>query len=108
MVCSSRTDARVHALSSTFHVDIPQNKVIDTEKMFDKMNMKLRYMGESIQISDIEIVDPKIFEAYRNAVSRSYLYRIAVRKKTLNDTLHRKQNSELLPIEEVDRCHFVE
>lgn len=72
------------------------------------LNSRFKYLRESVRINKVEIVDSEIFDAHRNAVSRSYVYRIAVKNKSIQDDLHTKQNEILLPIEEVDRCHFIE
>lgn len=104
--CSSRTDARVHALSSNFHVDLDQEgkQPIDAETMITKLNNKLETFHAPIRVLDVEMVDPNIFVAYRNVSKRHYLYRLAVKSNASRAT-----NDEImLPIEELDRCFFFE
>lgn len=98
----------MHGLASTFQVDIPKEIAMNTDDMLVELNTKFKYLREAIQIHDIEIVDANKFEAWRNVAYRSYLYRIAVRKKKINQFPGVKQNQSVIPIEEIDRCHFIE
>lgn len=107
VACSSRTDARVHALASTFQIDIPNDVEFDTDEMMTEFNEKLTHLKHTIRINDIEIVNSEKFSAFRNVVSRSYLYRIAIRKKSELNTHLMNHNEALFPIEEVDRCYFI-
>lgn len=111
VTCSSRTDARVHALASTFQIDIPNDVEVDTDEMTTELNEKLRQHKQSIRINDIEIVNNEQFSAFRNVLSRSYLYRIAIQKKSELNTHLLNHNEALFPnafpIEEVDRCYFI-
>lgn len=59
--------------------------------------------GAAIRINSIETVDPTVFEAHRNIRRRGYLYRIAVRKRNVDDL-----DAVPFPIEELDRCYFIE
>lgn len=104
--CSSRTDARVHALQSTFHVDVANEaKILITEDkkhdMIAGLNEKLKNLRAVIRIHDVEIVDETNFSAFRNVLDRSYMYRIAVKPK-VNDEEY------TIPIEELDRCYIIE
>ncbi|XP_031622428.1 tRNA pseudouridine synthase-like 1 [Contarinia nasturtii] len=108
VMCSSRTDARVHAIHSTFHFDVKQSGTklqleTENEKMeiIATLNENLKYQNAAIRISDINRVDEKTFSAFRNVESRSYMYRIAI-------TSRNKRGECIVPIEEVDRCYFVE
>lgn len=107
VVCSSRTDARVHALQSTFHVDVPhavENASLCDEKKSEiiaNLNGNLNILRAAIRINDIEIVDKTNFEAYRNVAKRSYMYRIAIKPTG-------KIGEFDIPIEEVDRCFVIE
>lgn len=107
VTCSSRTDARVHALASTFQIDIPNDIEVDTDEMITELNEKLRQLKQSIRINDIEIINNGQFSAFRNVLSRSYLYRIAIQKKSELNTNLLNHNETLFPIEEVDRCYFI-
>lgn len=107
VTCSSRTDARVHALASTFQIDIPNDVEVNTDEMMTELNEKLIHLKQSIRINDIEIINNEKFSAFRNVVSRSYLYRIAIQKKSELNTQVMNHNQALFPIEEVDRCYFI-
>lgn len=103
--CSSRTDARVHALQSTFHVDVPKGNALfcDDKKseMITNLNYNLNNLSAAIHVNDIEVVDASNFEAHRNVAQRSYMYRIAIKPTA-------KLGEFNIPIEEVDRCYVVE
>lgn len=106
MVCSSRTDARVHALASTFHVDVNDVEntsftVNDKCKIITTLNDNLKFLRAAVRINDVAIVDEGCFEAYRNVKCRSYLYRLAVKPTA-------KKGEFTIPIEEVDRCYVIE
>lgn len=107
MCCSSRTDARVHALHSTFHVDVANtdgNVLHCAEKkreMIANLNDNLKILRAAIRVGDIEVVDRTNFEAHRNVIERSYMYRIAIKPTA-------KLGEFNIPIEEVDRCYVVE
>lgn len=104
--CSSRTDARVHALSSSFHFDWQHsNEKLDIEYLLEKLNTKLNHAGAGIRVNNIEAVDADNFMAYRNVAFRSYLYRIAVRKRNIEQQID--PNEIGFPIEETDRCYFM-
>lgn len=108
MCCSSRTDARVHALQSTFHVDVKNDENISFTKnnkheMIARLNNNLKVLKAPIRINDVNIVDETNFSAYRNVLNRSYLYRIAVEQKQIHD-----EHEHTIPIEEVSRCFIIE
>lgn len=107
MCCSSRTDARVHAIHCTFHVDVPNDDrnvmLCDNKKreIIANLNENLMILRAAIRINDVEIVDTTNFEAHRNVTDRSYMYRIAVKPVG-------KTGEFTIPIEEVDRCFVIE
>lgn len=101
-----RTDTGVHALNSTFHVDLLRKSGLPytttgittvLNKFFMKENLRIRII-ESKQV-------PNNFHCRFNAKSRTYLYRLAVLKnqyiKYPNMYLYK------IPIEEIDRCYFI-
>lgn len=107
-MCSSRTDARVHGLHSTFHFDVKKDRVnLQLETEIEKLetiavlNDNLKYNNAPVRISDIIRVDEKTFSAFRNVESRTYMYRIAITSKN-------KPGEYIVPIDEVDRCYFLE
>ncbi len=71
---SGRTDAGVHALCQTAHLDV--KTVLAPEIIRIKMNDEL---PADINIIEIEKTDSK-FHARHNAVSRSYIYQISKRR----------------------------
>lgn len=105
---ASRTDARVHGLSSYFHLDCDHNNEspIDIQKLRNDLNAKLTYANAAIRVNHIEPVDINVFSAMRNVFSRSYLYRMAVHSPSENRPADANFHS-YFPIEEVDRCYFV-
>lgn len=105
--CSSRTDARVHAINSTFHVDVEEDcnlKIssdIDKFKMIATLNDNLKFQRAAIRVNEIDVVDENTFMAHRNVESRTYLYRLAIIPK-------KKPDDFAIPIEIVDRCVIIE
>lgn len=110
MKCSmgyaGRTDARVHALSTYFTFDYEQNenKPINIHELLVALNLELTRRNMEIRINNIEEVDENVFEAHRNVNFRRYVYRIAVKKPCENNG----SDAVAFPIEEVDRCYFIE
>lgn len=87
---SSRTDAGVHAIRNTFHVDILRRRanarVIEKSGEEDSiyfdpndLRMGLNFFLESrkscIHITDVQVV-PNSFDSRRDAIARTYMYRI--------------------------------
>lgn len=68
---AGRTDAGVHALRQTAHVDIDRSERAATVQKAVNFHLK----GESISVLRIDEVDSS-FHARFSAISRSYLYRI--------------------------------
>lgn len=100
------TDTGVHALNSTFHVDLlrsnqkpyePEGITTTLNKYFYKENIEIRVL-KTRQVSNS-------FHCRYHAKSRTYLYRLAILKQEYFDrpnmyTYH-------IPIEEYSRCHFL-
>lgn len=105
---ASRTDARVHGLSSYFHFDYDHgdHSALDTLELISSMNTRLSVAKAAIRINTVELVDLNAFDAPRNVFSRSYLYRLAVPKERPARTQSTSAGITF-PIEEVDRCHFI-
>lgn len=93
---SGRTDAGVHALGQTAHLEI--TTMLAPEILRIKLNDLL---PADIVILDIQKADPR-FHARHHAVSRSYLYQISRRRTALGkryvwwvkDTLHVRRMQE--------------
>ncbi|XP_072944423.1 tRNA pseudouridine synthase-like 1 [Epargyreus clarus] len=104
---SSRTDGGVHALNSSAHFDLeptgarkyyPEKIVYDLNTFFWKTNTPI-LVKRCIRVSDD-------FNARYLALSRTYLYRLAILKKDV-ELLENTCISQIIPIEELDRCHFL-
>jgi len=78
VIGAGRTDAGVHALGQTAHVDLP--KALAVDKVRDAMNAHLRPHPISVLIA--EAADER-FHARFDATQRSYLYRIVNRRPDL-------------------------
>lgn len=90
-IISSRTDAGVHALYNTFHVDIDRiprsskNQVavssispFKPRDIIGGLNAQIKQLGagSDILIVGATSVDPELFHARFSALSREYIYRI--------------------------------
>ncbi|KAJ3642420.1 hypothetical protein Zmor_025211 [Zophobas morio] len=102
---SSRTDSGVHALNTTCHVDLfranglhyePRTITLCLNKYFKKHEVPIRILKTFIVPND--------FHCQHKAVSRTYLYRLGVINA---NALNLAPHLHLLPIEELQRCHFL-
>ncbi|PKA65041.1 tRNA pseudouridine38-40 synthase [Apostasia shenzhenica] len=100
-VCSSRTDAGVHALSNVFHVDVQRiskrkpNEVLTPHEpgvVRRAINHFLQKEGD-IMVNDVQCV-PEDFHARFKALERTYFYRLLC-------------GPELLPVFERERAWHV-
>lgn len=81
LVGSSRTDAGVHAIRNTFHLDLDLhafNSSMTPERFLRGLNTYL--LNEDIHVVDCRHV-PVEFDCRRNATSRTYIYRIMTTSK---------------------------
>ncbi|XP_045785692.1 tRNA pseudouridine synthase-like 1 isoform X1 [Maniola jurtina] len=107
LTLSSRTDGGVHALNSSAHVDLERKgeNIYETHYVTYEMNKFFFKNDISILVRKCLRVNDN-FSARFNALSRTYLYRLAVLKPDLvieeNTAL-----SSFVPIEEWKRCHFL-
>lgn len=100
-----RTDAHVHALHSTLHVDLERKngEPYETKYMTANLNKYMEKSNLDINVQSVEHV-PRKFSA-RRAVSRTYLYRLAIRR--IPNANHQfPVHYESIPIEELNRCYF--
>ncbi|EDV95962.1 tRNA pseudouridine synthase-like 1 [Drosophila grimshawi] len=111
-VLSSRTDAGVHALHSTVHVDLERSdgKPYDTSTLTGVLNRTLDKHKLPIRIlSSQRVVDT--FHCRYHATGRTYLYRVAVAKSvseaSKGSSLKNKGYESFVPVEEIDRCYFL-
>lgn len=75
--------------------------VTKLNKLFDRWN-------EPIRILNAQLVNPE-FSAQRDAINRTYLYRVAVHRSQHDKSTSKRQAfySLFIPIEEQRRCHFI-
>lgn len=79
-LASSRTDTGVHALENTLHVDLIHKKPgieYNPQDIKIKLNYWLRKHEEAIVVTNVLRV-PDDFHSRMHAVSRTYLYRLAI------------------------------
>lgn len=79
LVGQGRTDAGVHALGQTAHLDLPQ--AVDADDLIYKVN---KLIGKEIQIVEIEEVSAD-FHARFDAIARQYEYTITKRWMPLQE-----------------------
>ncbi|XP_054731892.1 tRNA pseudouridine synthase-like 1 [Anastrepha obliqua] len=108
-VISSRTDAGVHALHSTLHVDLQRrnSKPFDPTTITCVLNRLLQKNGFPIRVLSTQQV-PDTFHCRYNARGRNYLYRFAVAKNGNSHTDRLKNHDVFMPVEELDRCYFLQ
>ncbi|KAM7354818.1 DC-STAMP domain-containing protein 2-like [Cochliomyia hominivorax] len=110
-ILSSRTDAGVHALHSTLHVDLQRydGNPYSVASMTGVLNRTLDKQGLAIRVLNTRIV-PNTFHCRYNALGRTYLYRIAVAKNGIPETdrLRNRNFEAFLPVEELDRVYFLQ
>lgn len=83
LIGSSRTDAGVHAIRNTFHIDVDVeafNPVMTPDRFIRGLNTYL--LKDDIHILDCQRV-PLEFDCRRNATSRTYTYRLMSTTKNL-------------------------
>ena len=106
----NRTDAGVHALHTTLHVDLqrydlqPYNLTTLTTKLnrnFYKHCLPIRVLGVQQVSND--------FHCRYHATARTYLYRFAIAKssKITEESINCIENA-FIPVEELDRCYFIQ
>lgn len=107
---SSRTDAGVHALCSSIHVDLERRdgKPYDVNVMTGVLNRTLDKYDLPIRVVSTRLV-PESFHCRYQARGRTYLYRLAVAKTTPSGVNLRNQNYEkFIPVDEFKRCYFLQ
>ncbi|KPJ07966.1 tRNA pseudouridine synthase-like 1 [Papilio machaon] len=107
LTLSSRTDGGVHALNSSAHFDLERygTNVYDPEYITYQLNKFFLKNETSISVKKCLRVSDQ-FSARFNAVSRTYLYRLAVLKPDI-ELPESSIISSYMPIEEWKRCHFI-
>ncbi|KAH8349879.1 hypothetical protein KR084_008610 [Drosophila pseudotakahashii] len=111
-VLSSRTDAGVHALHSTVHVDLerPNGKPYDTTTLVGVLNRTLDKQRLPIRVLSSQLV-ADTFHCRYHAIGRTYLYRFAVAKDPPagdGENLRNRSYEAFIPVEEIDRCFFLQ
>lgn len=101
----------MHALHSTLHVDLERydGAPYNSTTMISVLNRTLDKQKLPIRILNSRIV-PNTFHCRYNALGRTYLYRIAVARAAIDvaDCLRNKSFETFLPVEELDRCCFLQ
>ncbi|KAH8301946.1 hypothetical protein KR044_001242, partial [Drosophila immigrans] len=117
-VLSSRTDAGVHALHSTIHVDLERSdgKPYDPTTLTGVLNRTLDKHKLAIRVlSTRRVADT--FHCRYHATGRTYLYRVAVARNPAEaapdeasnrSSLKNKSYEAFLPVDEIDRCYFLQ
>ncbi|XP_055547637.1 tRNA pseudouridine synthase-like 1 [Wyeomyia smithii] len=105
---SSRTDAGVHALHNTVHVDLERRngKPYEEDKVTRRLNRAFGSQELPIRVISTQLV-PMSFHARLCAKSRTYLYRLAVLRRKYCEGTSMHALTRFIPIEEHDRCYFV-
>lgn len=113
LTLSSRTDAGVHALHSTVHVDLHRRngQPYDGSGVAIVLNRFLFKKRLPIRVLSVEHV-PETFHSRYSAKSRTYLYRLATPKQAVTPPIELQTvlqcHTKFIPIEEVDRCYFTQ
>ncbi|XP_049824067.1 tRNA pseudouridine synthase-like 1 [Aethina tumida] len=103
---SSRTDAGVHALNTTCHVDLYRNNglIYNPQTVTIAMNSYFKKQEVPIRILRTYLV-PQDFHSRHNAILRTYLYRIIVCQ--VNGYKKGATNYFFIPVEELDRAYYI-
>lgn len=108
---SSRTDAGVHALNTTLHVDLVRQdgKAYNPNYITHYLNNSFYKYDIPICISSTYVIPPDLtnFHARYSAKGRTYLYRLAILKPEKVPSDAKDYVPQFIPIEEADRCHFI-
>ncbi|XP_058816544.1 tRNA pseudouridine synthase-like 1 [Topomyia yanbarensis] len=105
---SSRTDAGVHALHNTVHVDLERcnGRPYDEEQITRRLNRSFASQALSIRILSTQLV-PMTFHARMYAKSRTYIYRLGLLRQQFCVGSGQHPLNRFVPIEEHDRCYFI-
>lgn len=97
-------------MHSTLHVDLERQdgSPYNVETITGVLNRTLYKQGLAIRVLNTRLV-PDTFHCRYNARGRTYLYRLAVAKEGLSGQFSKNKHFEAyVPIEELDRCHFLQ
>lgn len=105
-LCCFRTDAGVHALNTTCHVDLYRNNglIYNPQTVTIAMNSYFKKQEVPIRILRTYLV-PQDFHSRHNAILRTYLYRIIVCQ--VNGYKKGATNYFFIPVEELDRAYYI-
>lgn len=95
----------MHAISTACHVDLhKENGVFYPVTVKICLNNFFRTEDIPIRILQSYLV-PDTFHSRHSAISRTYLYRLLVKKT--KELISVAKSSDYIPIEEWGRCHFL-
>lgn len=101
---ASRTDAGVHALNTTCHVDLTKSDNSIYEPTVITSWLNTYFYREAVPIRVLGAKNVSDDFNCKSAISRTYLYRILLAKlKGHSGGL----STVYIPIEELNRCHFI-
>lgn len=107
-----RTDAGVHALHSSVHVDLIRRNGKQYHETAVALVLNRFFFGERLPIRVISAQHvPLTFHARYSANTRTYLYRFATAKQgqcPLELKNYSVVHTKYIPIEEIDRCFFIQ
>lgn len=95
----------MHAINTTCHVDLYREGCV-FEPATIRLCLNRFFLKEDIPIRVLQSYQvPETFHCRYNAISRTYLYRILVKKT--DDRLSKAKCSDYIPIEDWGRCQFL-
>ncbi|XP_065321656.1 tRNA pseudouridine synthase A-like [Gordionus sp. m RMFG-2023] len=90
---SSRTDTGVHALNSSLHFDLQHpnaDKIFTPTYIKYRLNQIFVRCKEHVRVNSVRIV-PSTFDARKNAIYKTYVYKIAVPKYPNDQLINKKK-----------------
>lgn len=95
----------MHAINTTCHVDLHKENGV-FYPITIRICLNNYFKKEDVPIRVLEAYKvPDTFHCRHNAISRTYLYRLLVKKT--NDLINIAKSSDYIPIEEWKRCQFL-
>lgn len=112
LILSSRTDAGVHALHSTVHVDLHRRNGLQYHETAITLVLNRFLFNQRLPIRVLRTEHvPDTFHSRYSAKSRTYVYRLATPKRSATPIELQtvmQCHTKFMPIEEIDRCFFTQ